>query len=88
MRLKENTIASRMIPLNPQCSDAKFYLSLKYASNLKLGDNSDSDHRETPAHLILSYPAIFLPGNKTETITSKQKQKPMHGLCETSKNYR
>ena len=42
--------------------------------------------RETPAHLILFYPAIFLPGNKTETITSKQRQKTLHEFFDSSKN--
>ena len=50
------------------------------------GNNSGTD-RETPAHLILFYPAIFLPGNKTETITSKQRQKPLHELFDSSKNW-
>ena len=49
---------------------ARFYLdklSLKYVSNLKLVDNFGTNHSETPAHLILVYPAIFLLGKKTET---------------------
>ena len=44
--------------------------------------------RETPTHLILFYQAIFLPGNKTETITRKQRQKPLHAFFDTSRNCR